>query len=70
MALVRNGETLTRADDAYDINADMVAHSSSHKRVSTEHESYLSKEQLQELRRVQQERIQVISICLLVTLSH
>jgi hypothetical protein len=35
------------------------AHASKHKKASKEHESYLSKEQLLELRKVQHERIEV-----------
>lgn len=60
MNLLRNGETLPLSNDTYDPNADLRAHSSVHKRISTEHDSYLSKEHLQELRRVQHERIQVM----------
>lgn len=59
MSMLRNGETLPPVDEAYDPNADLLAHSSAHKRAPTEKESYLSKEQVQELRRVQQERLQV-----------
>jgi hypothetical protein len=35
------------------------AHASKHKKASKEHESYLSKDQLLELRKVQHERIEV-----------
>ncbi|TDL16430.1 hypothetical protein BD410DRAFT_755452 [Rickenella mellea] len=59
MSLMRNGETLPPPDDGYDPNADMAAISSAHKRVSGPRESYLSKEELMELRRVQNERIQI-----------
>lgn len=59
MAAVRNGELLTVPDDGYDPNADMAAHSSAHKKASTSKDTYLSKEDLQELRRVQAERTQV-----------
>ena len=57
--MLRNGETLPPTDDGYDPNADLLAHSSAHKRAPIENETYLSKDQLQELRRVQQERLQV-----------
>ena len=59
MAAMRAGEFVPPADDAYDFSADLRAHSSKHKRQAVETESYLSKEQLQELRRVQQERVEV-----------
>lgn len=58
MALMRNGETLPLSNDMYDPNVDLAAHKSAHKRTVDPQESYLSKEQLQELRRVQNERIQ------------
>jgi len=60
MSLIRNGELVPQGDlDTYDPNADLRAHSSSHKRVVTESDSYLSKEQLMALRKVQMERVQV-----------
>lgn len=59
MAHVRNGETITVPDDGYDPNADFAAHSSSLKVGASSKEVYMSKDQLQELRRVQNERIQV-----------
>ena len=59
MTAVRNGELLAIPDDGYDPNADLIAHSSAHKKASTSKETYLSKEDLQELRRVQAERAQV-----------
>ena len=43
----------------YDPNADLKAHSSAHKRVVVEQESYLSTEQLKDLRRVQRERVEI-----------
>jgi len=43
----------------YDPNADIQAHSSAHKRTVVEHESYLSKDQLRDLRRVQHERVEI-----------
>lgn len=58
MSALRQGEFVPPPDDAYDPQADMKAISGAHKKKVVEHESYLSKEQLQELRRVQQERIE------------
>ncbi|EIW80477.1 hypothetical protein CONPUDRAFT_137666 [Coniophora puteana RWD-64-598 SS2] len=58
MASLRAGETLPPADDGYDPAADLRAHGAAHRRAAVEHESYLSKEQLLELRRVQHERVQ------------
>ncbi|KAG5644514.1 hypothetical protein DXG03_008256 [Asterophora parasitica] len=58
MSAMRQGEFIPPADDAYDPMADMKAISGAHKKKVVEHESYLSKEQLQDLRRVQQERIE------------
>ncbi|KAG8716927.1 hypothetical protein FRC09_014990 [Ceratobasidium sp. 395] len=57
MNLIRNGETLP-INDNYDPSADLVAHTSRHKRAAVEHDSYLNREQLVELRRVQNERIE------------
>jgi hypothetical protein len=54
MDVLRNGGTL--ASSSYDPNADMMAHSSSLKRPVKETETYLSKAQLEDLRRVQNER--------------
>lgn len=60
MSALRQGEYLPPANDSYDFNADMKAASSSHKKKSaSEQESYMSKEQLMELRRVQKERSEV-----------
>ena len=59
MAALRAGEYVPPADDAYDATADMRALESTHKRRNVEHDSYMSKEQLMELRKVQNERIQV-----------
>lgn len=60
MNALRHGELLPAGDElTYDVNADLKAHSSTHKRKAIERESYLSKEQLMELRRVQNERIEV-----------
>ncbi|KAI0061963.1 hypothetical protein BV25DRAFT_1804805, partial [Artomyces pyxidatus] len=58
MSALRAGEYIPPAQDSYDPSADMRAHQSSHKRAAVEHESYLNKDQLMELRRVQQERIE------------
>ncbi|GJJ08499.1 hypothetical protein Clacol_002717 [Clathrus columnatus] len=61
MDLLRNGEFVPQGDeDTYDFNADYRAHSSALKRGTTESESYLTKEQLQELRQVQRERVELI----------
>jgi hypothetical protein len=58
MNQIRNGELLPQSSE-YDPSADLAAHSASHKRSIVEHESFLSKEQLGELRKVQMERIEV-----------
>ncbi|KAF8058738.1 hypothetical protein FPV67DRAFT_1365148, partial [Lyophyllum atratum] len=58
MSALRQGEFVPPADDSYDPQADMKAISGAHKKKVVEHESYLSKDQLQDLRRVQQERIE------------
>ncbi|KAH9935172.1 uncharacterized protein BXZ73DRAFT_45547, partial [Epithele typhae] len=58
MASIRAGEYVPPATDSYDPNADMRALQSSHKRRPVETDTYMNKEQLMELRRVQQERIQ------------
>lgn len=59
MSALRAGEYIPPADDNYDPSADLRALQNQHKRKEVEHESYLSKDQLQALRRVQQERIEV-----------
>jgi hypothetical protein len=56
MAALRAGDFVPPPDDSYDPAADMRAHASRHKKQAVEHDSYLSKEQLQELRMVQLER--------------
>lgn len=68
MNMVRNGELLPQ-NDSYDPNADLRAHASTHKRAVVEHDSFLSKDQLLALRKVQNERIEVRSIfgCLVRT---
>ncbi|KAH7332719.1 hypothetical protein B0J17DRAFT_678552 [Rhizoctonia solani] len=58
MNSLRNGMTADVTANTYDLNADMAAHTSRHKRPTTEAETYLSREQLQELRKVQNERNQ------------
>lgn len=58
MAAMRSGETLTLPDDGYDPNADMRALTGARKKKAAEAESYLSRDQLQELRKVQNERVQ------------
>ena len=59
MTALRAGEYLPPTDDSYDPNADMKALESTHKRRPAETETYMSREQLMELRKVQSERIQV-----------
>lgn len=59
MSALRQGEYLPPAEDSYDAAMDMKAHSSKHKKAPVEQESYLSKEQLMALRKVQHERIEV-----------
>jgi len=59
MNAMRAGEFVPPQDDGYDPEADMRAHQSSLKRPAAETESYLDKDQLQELRRVQRERVEV-----------
>lgn len=58
MAALRQGEYLPPANDLYNPDMDLKAHSSKHKKTPVEQESYLSKEQLMELRKVQHERIE------------
>ncbi|KAI9067487.1 hypothetical protein FKP32DRAFT_1563576, partial [Trametes sanguinea] len=58
MAALRAGEYLPPTDDSYDPMADMRELQSTHKRRAVERETYMSKEQLMELRKVQNERIQ------------
>lgn len=59
MTALRAGEFVPPPDDGYDPTADMKAHATKHKKLSAEQESYLSREQLMELRRVQNERIEI-----------
>jgi len=58
MAALRSGTYLPPPTDTYDPQEDLKAHSIRHKKPIKEHESYLSKEQLMELRKVQHERIE------------
>lgn len=60
MSALRQGEYLPPANDSYDFQADMKAVTSQHKKKVTEQDTYMSKDQLMELRRVQQERSEVI----------
>jgi len=59
MAALRQGEYLPPANDSYDFEADMKAVSGAHKKRLADNDTYMSKEQLMELRRVQQERSEV-----------
>lgn len=56
MSALRQGEYLPPSDDLYDFNADVKAISNAHKKKSVEQETYMTKEQLMELRKVQKER--------------
>lgn len=58
MSALRSGEFVPPVDDGYDPDADMKALKSAHKRKVVDNDSYLSREQLMELRQVQNERIQ------------
>jgi len=58
MNALRHGELLPAGDESYDPNADLRAHQSNHKRRNANNESYLSREQLMELRKVQNERVE------------
>lgn len=57
MDLIRSGGTLT--ESSYDPSADMAAHSSSLRRPVKETETYLNKTQLEALRKVQNERLEI-----------
>ncbi|KIJ66144.1 hypothetical protein HYDPIDRAFT_110319 [Hydnomerulius pinastri MD-312] len=59
MASLRSGEFVPPPDDGYDPAADMKAHATKHKKAGVEQESYMSREQLLELRKVQHERIEI-----------
>jgi hypothetical protein len=59
MDALRQGEFLPPAEDVYDPEADMRVLTGTHKKKAPERESYMSREQLEELRKVQNERVQV-----------
>jgi hypothetical protein len=59
MAALRAGEYIPPANDSYDPNADMRALESARRRKDKDEDSYLSREHLEELRKVQSERVQV-----------
>ena len=59
MVALRQGEFVPPPDDSYDPQVDLKAIKGAHKRKPVEHDSYLNKEQLMELRKVQNERIEV-----------
>lgn len=66
MAAVRSGEFVPPPSDAYDPARDMAAHKSSlRKAPDPDSESYLSREQLMELRKVGNERIEAAKMKLL-----
>ncbi|KAI0734068.1 hypothetical protein C8Q72DRAFT_810029 [Fomitopsis betulina] len=58
MNALRAGEYVPPPEDAYNPDADLRAVQSAHKRKNIERDTYMSKEQLEELRKVQAERIQ------------
>ncbi|PFH52213.1 hypothetical protein AMATHDRAFT_57581 [Amanita thiersii Skay4041] len=58
MHALRQGEYLPPVDDGYDPQADMKMLNASRKKKPVEKESFLSREQLQELRKVQNERVE------------
>ncbi len=62
MDALRQGEFLPLTDDTYDPVADMRALTGAHKRKASEKDSYMSTEQLEELRKVQNERVQVSAL--------
>ncbi|KIP03588.1 hypothetical protein PHLGIDRAFT_77336 [Phlebiopsis gigantea 11061_1 CR5-6] len=59
MTALRAGEYLPPQDDGYDPNADLRALQSSHKRKAKESDTFITREQLEELRKVQAERVEV-----------
>jgi len=59
MDALRQGEYLPPAEDTYDPEADMRALTGSRKKKAAERESYMSRDQLEELRKVQNERNQM-----------
>ncbi|KAI0343621.1 hypothetical protein BDW22DRAFT_1328241 [Trametopsis cervina] len=58
MAALRSGEYVPPQDDGYDPHADMRALQGAHKRKPRTVDTYMSREQLMELRKVQAERIE------------
>jgi hypothetical protein len=68
MAALRSGTYLPPPTDTYDPQEDLKAHANRHKKPIKEHESYLNKEQLMELRKVQHERIEV-TLCIFICLQ-
>ncbi|KAF9222363.1 hypothetical protein BS17DRAFT_783599 [Gyrodon lividus] len=59
MASLRSGEFVPPVEDTYDPAADMRAHATKHKKATVDQESYMSREQLMELRKVQNERVEI-----------
>lgn len=53
-------QCLSQGVDSYDVNADYRAHSSALKSTAAKSESYLTREQLLELRQVERERVELI----------
>ena len=62
MTALRAGEYLPPQDDGYDPDADMRALQGSHKRKNKDNDSFITREQLMELRKVQAERVEVTSL--------
>jgi len=58
MSALRSGEFVPPPEDTYDPQADIKAINSAHKKKIVDHDSYLTREQLMELRKVQHERIE------------
>ncbi|KAF9234189.1 hypothetical protein BU15DRAFT_52917 [Melanogaster broomeanus] len=59
MASLRSGEFVPPVEDSYDPAVDMRAHATKHKKAYHEQDSYMSKEQLMELRKIQNERVEI-----------
>ena len=59
MTALRSGEFVPPQDDGYDPEADMRVLQSTHKRKHKEADTYMTREQLIELRKVQAERVEV-----------
>ena len=70
MSALRAGEFIPPSDDSYDPNADLKALKSVHKKKPVDNDSYLSREQLMELRQVQNERVQVGPIFTCFLMQH